>query len=129
MQGVSHTYSQIGFVGVYWSILVWDVRWASAGRVEHAWGRKRNSQCKLHIQISLESSTGLVILATFKPRVTKAVISGERATHTSNEYDIKRRVHGVRDLIRIEALQIRKVCELIQIARERDRILRPAQQR
>jgi hypothetical protein len=62
-----NTYRQIGFVCVYRRMLVWDERWPSAGRVEHARNRKRDSESKLHVQVGLSSSfsTTLVIMATF----------------------------------------------------------------
>jgi hypothetical protein len=92
--------------------------------VKHASRREQNSQRKLHIQIGLDSSTGLVILATFMPKVSpNSLLARERAMRTSNKFDIKRRVYGVRDLICIETLQIRKARKFIQIASERDRIL------
>jgi hypothetical protein len=56
-------------------------------------------------------------------RVTKSIIAKERATRTANEYDMKRCVDGVGDLIRIELSQIRKVGEFLQIPSERNCIL------
>jgi hypothetical protein len=64
----SHTYRQIGFVGVYLCIHVWDERRVSASREERARSGKRDSQRKLHIQVGLYSSTTLVILPTCTPK-------------------------------------------------------------
>jgi hypothetical protein len=60
-----HTYRLIRFVSVRRCIYIWDERWPSASRVESAWGRKRDSQTELHIQISLDPWITLVILAAF----------------------------------------------------------------
>jgi hypothetical protein len=61
----TYTYRLIRFVSVRRCIYIWDERRQSASRVKSAWNRKRDSQSKLRIQISLDPWITLVILAAF----------------------------------------------------------------